>query len=319
MGPGLRTILGKAHSRLQTRISPRSAERYDPAWEPADQPQPSFAQPISQLCTYAQMRDPAYYEWCQRFAEPWHIHRKLWEWCYIAQVCEVSGGLVPGSRGLGFGVGTEPLASYFASRGCSVVATDLPAQDAKHEKWTANDEHAAGLASLNPRGLCTDEQLRTLITFRPVDMSAVPSDLQGFDFVWSSCAFEHLGSLDAGLEFVQASLGCLRPGGVAVHTTEYNVSSNTGTVDSGETVAYRRRDIEGLSRLLRAQGYVMNCTFALGTLPADRHVDTPPWGEPHIKIPLGPYVITSMGIAVSKPAVIDPVSDVRPEDDADTE
>jgi SAM-dependent methyltransferase len=172
--------------------------------------------------------------------------------------------------------------------------------DAKHEKWTANEEHAAGLAALNPRGLCTDEQLSAQVSFRPVDMTAVPHDLDGFDFVWSSCAFEHLGSLSAGLDFVRESLRCLRPGGVAVHTTEYNVSSNDATISTGETVAYRRRDIEQIATEFRAEGHDVACTFALGREPADRHVDTPPWSEPHIKIPLGPYVITSFGVAVTK-------------------
>ncbi|MDQ6945246.1 MAG: class I SAM-dependent methyltransferase [Actinomycetota bacterium] len=301
MATGLRTILAKAQIRLLGRPAPPTPDVvYDPTWEPSDQPQPSFEHPISQVCTYAQMRQPSYYEWCRRLAEPWHIHRKLWEWCYIGQVCEVAGALVPGARGLGFGVGTEPLASYFASRGCQVVATDLPVHDAKHEKWNANDEHAAGLASLNPRGLCTDEQLRTLISFRPVDMMAVPEDLEGFDFVWSSCAFEHLGSLAAGLDFIRASLGCLKPGGVAVHTTEYNVSSNDETISSGETVAYRRRDMEELIAQLQGEGHGVKSTFALGTDRADRHVDTPPWSEPHLKIPLGPYVITSYGLAVTR-------------------
>lgn len=310
MAPGLRTILAKAQDRLRGHTVssvPTAPETvfdttYDPAWEPRDQPEPSFGRPMSQTCTYHQMCHPAYHEWCRRFKEPWHVHRKLWEWCYIGQVFEVAGVLVPGARGLGFGVGTEPLASYLASRGCTVVATDLPAQDAKHEKWTENDEHAADLAALNPRGLCTDEQLATLISFRPVDMTDVPDDLDGFDFVWSSCAFEHLGSLDAGLDFVRASLRCLRPGGVATHTTEYNVSSNDETVSTGDTVAYRRRDIEDLVAQLQAEGHSVACTFALGAEPPDRHVDAPPWSEPHLKIPLGPYVITSFGIAVTKGA-----------------
>jgi hypothetical protein len=224
----------------------------------------------------------------------------LWEWCYIGQACEQAGVLGSGRRGLGFGVGTEPLASYFASLECAIVATDLPPDEGKHQRWEENDEHAKGLASLNPRDLCTDDQLARLVSFRPVDMTAIPHDLRDFDFVWSSCAMEHLGSLGGGLDFIRHSLACLRPGGVAVHTTEYNISSNTDTVDSGDTVAYRRRDIEALAHDLRAEGHRIECTFALGPTASDRHVDTPPWSEPHLKIPLGPYVITSFGILVNK-------------------
>ena len=57
--------------------------------------------------------------------------------------------------------------------------------------------------------------------FRAVDMNDIPPDLRGFDFTWSSCALEHLGTLRAGADFVVEQMTCLRPGGVAVHTTEY--------------------------------------------------------------------------------------------------
>jgi hypothetical protein len=299
MKPRLHSAWTKARSRLSGgRLQLRAAGLYDVAWEPRDEPLPSFVHPISQACTFSQMQDPHYKEWCRRLVEPWHPHRKLWEWCYIGQACMEAGVLEPDRRGLGFGVGTEPLASYFASRGCTVVATDLPVDDARHEHWEVNNEHAESLTSLNQRKLCSEEQLRAQVSFRPVDMTAIPSDLLGFDFVWSSCAMEHLGSLEAGLDFVQHSLACLRPGGIAVHTTEYNVSSNRETITSGDTVAYRRRDIEDLATRLEVRGHHIACTFALGSAPEDRRVDTPPWGEPHLKIPLGPYVITSFGIVV---------------------
>ena len=44
------------------------------------------------------------------------------------------------------------------------------------------------------------------------------------------------------------SLRFLRPGGIAIHTTEFNVSSNDNTVADGDTVIYRKRDIEDLAR-----------------------------------------------------------------------
>ena len=93
------------------------------------------------------------------------------------------------------------------------------------------------------------------VRYRAVDMNAIPDDLRDFDFTWSSCALEHLGSLDAGAAFVLRQMACLRPGGTAVHTTEYVVSSDTDTVEKGGTVLYRRRDIEALAEQLRAAGH----------------------------------------------------------------
>jgi hypothetical protein len=51
----------------------------------------------------------------ERSGKPVPSHRKLWEWCYIAQVLWERGLLQPGRPGLGFGVGHEPLAALFAS------------------------------------------------------------------------------------------------------------------------------------------------------------------------------------------------------------
>ena len=53
------------------------------------------------------------------------LHRKIWEFCFIAQALDERGMLARGRRGLGFAVGTEPLPAMFASRGCAIVATDL--------------------------------------------------------------------------------------------------------------------------------------------------------------------------------------------------
>jgi hypothetical protein len=59
----------------------------------------------------------------------------------------------------------------------------------------------------------------------------------------SSCALEHLGTLDGGLDFIVRSAELHFPGGVAVHTTKFNVLSNNSTIEHGENVIYRRRDI----------------------------------------------------------------------------
>jgi len=138
------------------------------------------------------------------------------------------------------------------------------------------------------------------VTFREVDMRDIPSDLHGFDFTWSACAFEHLGSLAAGQEFILRQMDCLRPGGYAVHTTEFNVGSNTRTVGVGDTVLYRRRDLDYLVKALRSLGHAVDIDYETGTSPADLHVDHPPWSGPHLKIQLGRYVATSMALIIEK-------------------
>jgi 2-polyprenyl-3-methyl-5-hydroxy-6-metoxy-1,4-benzoquinol methylase len=262
---------------------------------------------VSALCTEAQLTSPSFAAWAEVLRPAWDpagtgrpapLHRKVWEWVFIAEALRERGMLRPGRRGLGFGVGTEPLVALFASYGCEIVATDLDDVRAIEVGWSATGQHAADLADLNRLGLCPQPQFERQVTFQVVDMNEVPADLEGFDFCWSSCALEHLGTIGAGQEFVFASMRTLRPGGVAVHTTEFNVSSNEETVDGNGTVLFRRRDIEETATRLRLQGHKVSVDFDAGEGLADDHVDVPPYSDTHLKIELAQFVSTSIGLIV---------------------
>jgi len=266
----------------------------------------------SQLCTQRSLTSPALRAWSDRLRPIWDadgtdpkpfvMHRKMWEWLFICQALDERGMLATGRRGLGFGVGREPLVALFASLGPELVATDLEPVQARKAGWTdTGDEYTGGLQGLNDHGLCFSDVFDARVRYRYVDMHDIPGDLRGFDFAWSSCAFEHLGDLTTGLDFVSAQMRCLVPGGVAVHTTEFNVSSDERTIDHAATVLYRRRDIEGLIERLRGQGFDISCDFTEGDTPADRHVDVPPFSETHLRTRLGEFVTTSIGLIIEKP------------------
>jgi hypothetical protein len=95
-------------------------------------------------------------------------------------------------------------------------------------------------------------------------------------------------------------MSCLRSGGVAVHTTEYLVSSNESTVEAGGTVFYRRRDIEGLVARLRRAGHAVDIDYTLGSTPDDVHVDVPPYTDVHLRTELAGHVTTSLALIVTK-------------------
>jgi 2-polyprenyl-3-methyl-5-hydroxy-6-metoxy-1,4-benzoquinol methylase len=232
---------------------------------------------------------------------PWFLHRKLWEWVFILEALRERGMLTAGRRGLGFGVGQDPLAAVFASYGVSIVATDADEQIAEAGGWHETGQHASSLADLNRHRFCDEASFNRLVAYRTVDMNNIPSDLRDFDFTWSSCAFEHLGSLDHGLQFVLRQMDCLKPGGFAVHTTEYNVSSNRATIEEGQTVLYRRQDIERLVSALGEDNHVIDVDYTTGRTPADLHVDEPPYtGETHLKIRMSAFVITSLALIIEK-------------------
>ena len=255
------------------------------------------------LCSEAMLLSEDFQQWADRLRErKGHVHRKVWERCFICQALMEHGQLTPGKRGLGFAVGEESLASLFATYGVNIVATDIHTEVATSQGWVSSEQHAGGLEALNKRGICDEAQLRRLVQFKFADMNHIGAEFdRGFDFVWSSCAFEHLGTLEHGKQFVLNAMRCLKPGGVAVHTTEFNLSSNDATIDSGNTVLYRRQDIEALIYELLGLGHRITMDWQLGAGIADSFVDLPPYqNDMQLRLRFGDYNVTSLGIIVEK-------------------
>jgi len=232
------------------------------------------------------------------------VQRKDWEWCAIAQALEERGMLAPGKSGCGFAVGTEPLASAFAARGVGILATDQPIQ-AGSTPWAAGNQHAASLEALHHPAIVDAETFRRNVRFKPVDMRdlALPWK-ERFDFIWSSCSFEHLGTLEAGMQFVLNAMDLLNLGGIAVHTTEFNLSSNQETVEAGVSVIYRQQDLERLGGRLRRQScWLSQLDLHGGDHQHDIEFDYPPYfthGRNHVKLLFDGHVITSVMIIIRK-------------------
>ena len=130
------------------------------------------------------------------------LHRKAWEWAYIAIALEERGLLSVGKRGVGFAVGSEPLPAFFASKGCSILATDLGEDSNIAKGWMESGQNVDGkLSELNKFGICEDDEFDKRVEYRNVDMNEIPMDLREYDFCWSSCAIEHVGSLEKSKMF----------------------------------------------------------------------------------------------------------------------
>lgn len=234
------------------------------------------------------------------------LHRKLWEYVYIAQALSERGMLVRGKKGLGFAVGTEPLPALFARYGCKITATDLDIHDSAAKLWISGKQHTDNLTELYRPDLCGERQFYQNVCFQALDMNNIPPEQTGYDFCWSSCAFEHLGSIEKGKRFIQSMMHCLKPGGIAVHTTEYNLSSNDETLTKGENVIYRRRDFEEIAQMLAAGGHVLEpLDFRLDGSVWDTMVTVPPYEAPyimtpHFKLLLRDFVVTSFGLIIRK-------------------
>jgi 2-polyprenyl-3-methyl-5-hydroxy-6-metoxy-1,4-benzoquinol methylase len=264
----------------------------------------------SKLCTQNDFSTDWLFYWCHELRSVPFYHRKLWELCYVSQVLFSEGQLAPGHRGIGFGCGEESLPSLFAKYGAMITATDLEATRPEAEVWRSTAQHASAIEAIRRPDICPDQQLLANIEFHPADMNAIPREFDGqFDFCWSTCALEHLGSIENGLTFIENSLRTLKPGGLAVHTTEFTVTEGE-TIDNHPVVLYQRHHLEKLADRLRTGGYeVVDFDFSPGDGVLDRFVDLPPFQDKnnvlmplhhfaHLKLLLDGYTCTSIGMII---------------------
>jgi len=261
-----------------------------------------FGKRRSELCKAMDFKAAWFKRWCAELDEEPNFHRKQWEFIYVMQALWERNCIAAGKKGLVFAVGTEPLPAMFAKYGVDILATDIFPEQGIEKGWDNGNQLCFGLESLNTRGICEEAEFKKRVSYLPVDMNDIPAGLVDFDFNWSSCSFEHLGTLEKGFRFLKNQLSTLKPGGWAVHTTEYNISSNDETQENNDTVIYRQRDIEQIVAELRNEGhFVEEVNFATGGLPEDFMVDTEPHQQKvHVKLQVGKYVVTSIGLIIQK-------------------
>ena len=256
----------------------------------------------SSLCRMEDMQHPRYQKLCR---EALHkdpvLHRKEWEFIYIIEKLKINNCLIRGSRGLGFGVGTEPLTSYFVSQGCEILATDAP-EDLAEEGWKQTAQHASLIDHLWHPNIVDEQTFRKNCSFKPLDMNNYTEIPKDFNFHWSSCVIEHLGGIQKAHDFILESAQRLAPGGIGVHTTEFNLSSDRDTVDQPGTCILRGSDINRILESLRKSNIEFDTiVFDPGQHPYNYHVDAPPYSEVHLRVQLEQFTATSIGLVVRKP------------------
>jgi hypothetical protein len=259
----------------------------------------------SGVCRQIHFSTDEFRYWINAMGRPPIMHRKDWELFYVAQVLFERDMLEEGKKGLVFAVGQEPLPALFAARGCEILATDQAPETAVAGGWIVTGQHSAQVDTLYREQLCPRDLFYSKVRYQSVDMNHIPDELSNrFDFCWSTCSYEHLGSLEHGLKFVERSIDTLVPGGIAVHTTEFNLSSNDDTLESEHLSIFRQRDMDELAARLTASGHeVAPFDWSTGPGFAETVVDLPPYkASPHLKLKLAQYDCTSVGIIVRKKA-----------------
>jgi len=243
------------------------------------------------------------------------FHRKIWELAYVLQAAWQLGCIGPSKRGLGFGCGEEPIAAYLAGRGCNITVSDLEPSDERASGWVKTHELADRTRAYRPEFLAREEFDRR-VDFRFVDMTEIPNDLRDYDFCWSICALEHLGSIENGMKFLEKSVDVLKSGGCSIHTTEFNFMNDAETLDNWSTVLFQRKHFEEIAQRLVNKGcHVAPLSFDIGDRPLDKFIDVAPYahdwqfeqattwrgGANHIKLTADGFPTTCFGIIACKP------------------
>lgn len=278
---------------------------------------------VSKPTTQSDVESPWFVHWCQELKCAPLYHRKLWEFAFVLQALFEHGLLKPGAKGMGFGCGDEPLPSYFASKGVSALVTDLAPEKVQSMGWAETGQHAHSLDLAFKKNLTTKDAFKKHVSHQFVDMNAIPKMDTAFDFCWSICALEHLGSIQKGLDFIENSLSVLKPGGLAVHTTEYNYLETEKTIDNWPTVLFLRKHFEDIAKRLQAKGHIVfGPCFDAGNGILDGFIDVPPYPHsmndqmqalyatdkgsdpkvalPHLKLAVDGFACTCYGLIVQK-------------------
>ncbi len=231
------------------------------------------------------------------------LANKFWQNAIIVEALTERLDFTNGVNGIGFGVGQERVPALLAKLGANVTASDQDFSTSKAKHWQQH-ELAQDAQSLNRLRICDPKIFSASVDYRAIDMTRIPKSVHGkYDFVWSNCALGHLGSIEAGLKFIEDSLDCLKPGGWAVHTTEFNVLSNTKTSEGGDTVIFRAKDIQAFYKSLSRRGYICEpLILTFGKSAKDARISMrPTFGNDFSKIQVNGHLATQAVLLIHKP------------------
>ncbi|HWI86490.1 MAG TPA: hypothetical protein VNT42_09240 [Sphingomonas sp.] len=209
---------------------------------------PTLADPVTQIATAAQLREPAAGGWIARLRPQGNSGVEHWRKVYTLQALRRYGMLEHGAVGLGFEPTPSGVPAALAAMQTHVVAA-FPSRPGRPLNPVTLKR------DLNGRAPCDPAILNENVQVRIASWRQIPEDLLNFDFVWSARANEQLFSVAATATFVQDVMACLRPGGLAIHTMSYDLSPGGRSTPSSERILLQQGDVERIALLLVSRGH----------------------------------------------------------------
>lgn len=182
-------------------------------------PAASFAgatPPVNKVCRTADAGDPLWrrgYDDLGFSPNPDVFHRKIWEFNQALYGLRTLRRLAPEATALGIGCGHEEFMYFLANRIRRVIATDL-----YEGEWIGGESDADVLT--HPAKYAPFKYREGHLEVRRMDALALEAADRSVDFVFCLSSIEHFGSRRDKLAALQEMHRILKPGGVAVLTTE---------------------------------------------------------------------------------------------------
>lgn len=244
-----------------------------------------------------------------------YLHRKDWEIGFVLDVLRKTGCVSKGKKGLVFGCGKEITIPLLAQQEVFVTATDQPQVLGESSSWNSTNQYCSGKEALKKEFEKDFDwsMISDFIEYQEMDMNSLSVGNQKYDFLWSSCSLEHLGSFQNSINFVTKSLDFLKNFGFAIHTTEYNYFDNKSFDDAYNCCFNRDVLMSMFDAVQKVGGYVYPIDFFSGDEPEDVFVDVPPFtfhsskikleepcGKSHFKLLINDKHTTSLGFIIQK-------------------
>ena len=209
---------------------------------------PTLADPVTQIATSPQLREPVAGSWLARLRPKGKSGVEHWRKVYTLQALRRYGVLEEGAVGLGFEPSPSGVPAALAAMRTSVVAA-FPTRPGQQL------DPAVLKRDLGTRAPCDRKTFEDNVAARIVPWRRIPEDLVNFDFLWSARANERLYSVAAAAQFVEDVMICLRPGGLAVHVMSYDLAPGGRATPSTERILLRQGDVERIALNLVSRGH----------------------------------------------------------------
>ena len=225
-------------------------------------------------------------------------NRKAWEVGMVVHALDQLGAITPTAEILGIGAAKEETISLLSPHVKRVFATDIYLDKGA---WT--DWHGQELMIDASRFMAVPFNRRRVV-WQHVDGRSLPYEDNSFDAIFSSSSFEHFGSENDIRQAISEACRVLKPGGVAVISTEFKISGPRdwfGNVQLFDAERIQRVWLDGIDWQL--------------TSPLDLTLDDTPFidfersihdeqykltAHPHIKLDNGEFRWTSVNLTLAK-------------------